>query len=127
MALCRNLRAGKLKGDVCPWLMTVTVNLAVTHARKARVRDAAAERAVHQGNVEAADSGEDASFLLAKALVKLPERQREAVSLVVLGGLSYKEAAGRLGSEESTVRKQVSDARVKLRFLVAEDRKGDSS
>ena len=53
--------------------------------------------------------------LAAAAIRRLPEKERAAVVLRDLEGLSTSEVAGILGSSENTVRSQVSRARLKLK------------
>lgn len=53
--------------------------------------------------------------LAAVALRRLPEKERAAVVLRDIEGLSTSEVAGILGSSETTVRSQVSRARLKLK------------
>ena len=56
--------------------------------------------------------------LLHEALQQLPEKQRAAVVLRDIEGLSTREVAGILGTQEVTVRSQISTARLRLRELV---------
>jgi len=55
---------------------------------------------------------------LKRALVKLPQAQREAVTLVGAGGLSYEEAAKVTDCAVGTVKSRVSRARVQLQALL---------
>jgi RNA polymerase sigma-70 factor (ECF subfamily) len=50
----------------------------------------------------------------------LTEKERAAVVLRDIEGLSTKDVAGILGSSETTVRSQISSARVKIRKFVDE-------
>ena len=59
---------------------------------------------------------------VARALDTLPEKERAALVLRDIEGLSTAEVAGLLGSSEATVRSQVSTARVKVKKAV--DRMG---
>ena len=54
------------------------------------------------------------------ALLNLGERERAALILRDLEGLSTAEVAATLGSTESTVRVQIARARLKLRELLKE-------
>jgi RNA polymerase sigma-70 factor (ECF subfamily) len=56
--------------------------------------------------------------LVADALKRLPEKERAAVVLRDIEGLSTREVANILGSSEVTVRSQVSSARVKIKKFV---------
>jgi RNA polymerase sigma-70 factor (ECF subfamily) len=54
-------------------------------------------------------------LLIAEALRALPEKERAAIVLRDLEGLSTREVAKVLGSTETTVRSQICRARLKLR------------
>ena len=56
--------------------------------------------------------------LLHIALASLPEKERAAVVLRDLDGLSTAEVAEALGSSQATVRSQISSARVKIRKAI---------
>ena len=53
-----------------------------------------------------------------EALRRLPEKERAAVVLRDIEGLSTREVAGILGSSEVTVRSQVSSARMKMKLFL---------
>jgi RNA polymerase sigma-70 factor (ECF subfamily) len=53
-----------------------------------------------------------------EALKRLPEKERAAVVLRDIEGLSTREVAGILGSSEVTVRSQVSSARMKMKLFL---------
>jgi RNA polymerase sigma-70 factor, ECF subfamily len=59
---------------------------------------------------------------LAAALERLPEKERMAIVLRDIEGLSTSEVAETLGSSETTVRSQISVARAKLRGWLKERR-----
>ena len=56
--------------------------------------------------------------IIETALRTLTEKERAAVVLRDIEGLSTKEVAGILGSSETTVRSQISLARVKIKRFV---------
>jgi RNA polymerase sigma-70 factor (ECF subfamily) len=56
----------------------------------------------------------------ARAMQKLPEDQREALLLVVLGGVSYKQAAAALNVQLGTLMSRLGRARAKLREMMAD-------
>jgi RNA polymerase sigma-70 factor (ECF subfamily) len=58
---------------------------------------------------------------IARAIAALPEGQREAIRRVVLGGMSYDEAASALAVPAGTLRSRIFRARTVLRKLIAED------
>jgi RNA polymerase sigma-70 factor (ECF subfamily) len=105
----------QIDGDPKPWLYRVTVNVCNDWYRK--------RTAVAEPNENAADPADNAlaaitlgerKRLLKEALETLGERERTAVVLRDIEGLSTREVARILGVEEVTVRSQISVARVKL-------------
>ena len=108
-------KSGQIQGDPKPWLYRVTVNVCNDWYRR---RTVAGEPDEH-----AADPADDAlttitlderKRLLREGLELLGERERTAIVLRDIDGLSTKEVARILGVEEVTVRSQISVARVKL-------------
>ncbi len=100
------------------WLYRVTVNV----CRDLRRRRPAAEVPGELGEVAgtAADAlsqleESERHRALALLLRRLPEKERAAVVLRDLEGLSTREVASILGSSEATVRSQVSQGRLRLR------------
>jgi RNA polymerase sigma-70 factor (ECF subfamily) len=65
---------------------------------------------------------EERKSMLYSALQELPEKERAAIVLRDIEGLSTAEVAEILGSSEATVRSQVSTARVKIRKAVERGR-----
>ena len=59
---------------------------------------------------------------LQQALAHLPEKERAALLLREMEGLSTREVAEILGSSETTVRSQISVARLRLRKLLGRER-----
>ena len=108
-----------------PWLFRVTVNVCRDMARKrgrwvvledAALEDAALEDVPAvpsdaQHGVERAQQLE----LVRRALGRLGEKERAALVLRDVEGLSTREVAAILGSSEATVRSQISTARLKVR------------
>jgi len=118
--------------DLRAWLFTVMHNVHVNLARK-RMRTAntvsleqAGEQAGERAGERAGDlpvtppSQEDALSVrdLAWALEQLPDDQRQAVLLVGLEGLSYKETAEVLAAPVGTVMSRLARGREKLRALL---------
>ncbi len=58
--------------------------------------------------------------VLASALEELSDAQQTAILLVLVQGMTYKEAATALGEPEGTVKWRVSEASKKLRALLSE-------
>jgi RNA polymerase sigma-70 factor (ECF subfamily) len=108
-----------------PWLYTVTVNVC---RDMGRVRQRSRLIPMDEWTVRAADPGETPEGLfsgrereghLRAGLRTLPEKERAALLLREMEGLSTDEVARILGSSPATVRSQISTARVKLRKFFA--------
>lgn len=98
-----------------PWAMTVLLNL----FRDQRRYEARRPLVPIDGVAEPSSPGGAAEDRLELAEVTaaidaLPQDQREALLLVVMGGLSYKEAAQALSIAEGTLMSRLSRARGKL-------------
>ena len=113
LRLLRNLR--RIEGDPKAWLYRVTVNICRDYYRgrkhTAELMPNLKDSALDPERTLALD---ERKRLLMQALQKLPERERAAVVLRDIEGLSTAETAAILGVEEVTVRSQISAARVKL-------------
>ena len=107
--------------DVGGWLYRVTVNVCADFGRRRRVRTVVPlDRDVvsGEGSPEQVVSRKAERERLDEALMQLGDRERAALVLRDLEGLSTAEVAEVLGSAEATVRVQISKARVKLRELL---------
>ena len=118
LRLYRNLRKLERAENVSGWLYRVTVN--VCHdLRRRRPAEAPVEEAldVAAGAADPQQAAAEAERrrALELSLRLLSEREREAVVLRDLEGLSTEETARAMGSTEATVRSQISQARVKMR------------
>jgi RNA polymerase sigma-70 factor, ECF subfamily len=120
LKLYRNL--AKLDTDgLTSWLYRVTVNACHDRRRRRRPEDPveyaeklpATAADPHQSLADA-----ERRSVLALSLRMLPEKERAALVLRDLEGLSTEETAQILGSSEATVRSQVSKARVKVKDFV---------
>jgi RNA polymerase sigma-70 factor (ECF subfamily) len=113
LKLYRNL--GKLESEdhVRAWLYRVTVNVCHDANRK-RKPTAPVEEADAVAAAEPPDA-DDRRRALELSLRRLSEKERAAVVLRDLEGLSTEEVARALGSTEATVRSQISQARGKMR------------
>jgi len=104
-----------------PWLMKMTVNVCHDLSRK---RHAQPQDAINPEVLRAADDPhhelhtEQQRTILYRALQQLPEKERAAVVLRDVEGLSTAEVAEILGSSEATVRSQISSARLKIKKAV---------
>jgi RNA polymerase sigma-70 factor (ECF subfamily) len=111
-----------------PWLMQMTVNVCRNIGRNRQRRwdtfpaTVEAEVAVAKdgGDPTAAFDEDQERQLLWRALDTLPEKERLAVILRDVDGLKTSEVAQILGSSETTVRSQVSRARVRMKEAIDE-------
>jgi RNA polymerase sigma-70 factor, ECF subfamily len=117
LRLFRNLDA--IEGDPKAWLYRVTVNVCNDqHRRRKPSYELDGNCADPAPSPERAITIEERKRLLMEGLAFLPERERAAVVLRDIEGLSTAEAAGILGVAEVTVRSHVSSARLKLAKFV---------
>ena len=104
------------------WMYRIAQNLWIDRRRAAKVRRAVAG----EGEVEqvAGPGGEAAAMAhlevgrLGRAMAELPDDQRAAVSLVLIEGLSYREASAVLGVPEGTLTSRLSRGRAALAAAV---------
>ena len=101
------------------WTFTILRNLFLSQMRRARFKgdwdDLAAERSLaapasQHGSVDLSD--------MQRALMELPETQREALILVGAGGFAYEEAAEICGVAVGTIKSRVARGRVALEELM---------
>jgi RNA polymerase sigma-70 factor, ECF subfamily len=107
--------------DLGPWLYRITVNLC--HDLRRRARPNLSLEAAPLLRDQAPDPEQSMLFaqrreLIAAALDGLTPRERDAIVLRDLEGLSTAEVARTLGSTEATVRSQISTGRVKIKTFV---------
>lgn len=113
-----------LTKPVEPWLVRITVNVCRDAVRQ-RQRRAATVSAIDvpPANPESADphaglARKQQHLLLRRALEMLPEKERLAILLRDVEGLSTGEVAEILESSETTVRSQVSRGRLRLKAVL---------
>ncbi len=110
------------KRDLLPWLYRMTVNVCHDLRRKLRLNVGLAFEEANPPSTQVDPVGEmtrtEQTRIIEAALKTLTEKERAAVVLRDIEGLSTKDAAGILGSSETTVRSQISSARVKIRKFV---------
>ena len=110
--------------ELAPWLYRMTVN--VCHNIRRRRREIplpeSAELPADTPDPHAEVDLAARRRLLHEALQRLPEKQRAAIVLRDIEGLSTREVAEILGSSETTVRSQVSTGRLKLKEFVGRRR-----
>jgi RNA polymerase sigma-70 factor (ECF subfamily) len=100
------------------WLYRVTVNLCFDRARSRRPSQELPDVPSLARSAEAAVLIEEKKQRLMAALAMLPTKERAAVVLREIEGLSTAEVAEALGSSEVTVRSQISKALVRLRGIL---------
>jgi len=110
------------KRALLPWLYRMTVNVCHDLRRKRRRDDALAAGEIDLPHFAYDPTGEIARGeqrrIIQAAFRTLTEKERAAVVLRDIEGLGTKDVAGILGSSETTVRSQISMARVKIRKFV---------
>ena len=122
MKLHRSLATFDAVRDFRPWLNRVTAN-ACTDALRRRKAPLTLEHAVGvaQGHdPERATGLEERRELLLRGLDQLSPKQRAAIVLRDIEGLSTATVAEALGSTEATVRSHIAAGRTKLKHLLTE-------
>jgi RNA polymerase sigma-70 factor, ECF subfamily len=118
LKLYRNLGKVESGANVSGWLYRVTVN-ACHDLRRKRPATAAVEEAAEPVSPDADPERRTTEMerrrVLEMSLRMLSEKERAALVLRDLEGLSTDEVARVLGSSESTVRSQIAKARVKVK------------
>jgi len=121
LKLYRNLEKVQSSEALTSWLYRVTVNASLDLCRRRRpetpVEDAGPLASTEAGPHEALSEAERRRALQL-SLRMLSEKERAALVLRDLEGLSTEEVARALGSSEATVRSQISKARVKVKAFV---------
>jgi RNA polymerase sigma-70 factor (ECF subfamily) len=105
-------------GAAGAWLYRVTVNLCFDRTRSRRPSQELQDLPNLERSAEAAVLMEEKKQRLMAALAMLPVKERAAVVLREIEGLSTAEVAAALGSSEVTVRSQISKALVRLRGIL---------
>jgi RNA polymerase sigma-70 factor (ECF subfamily) len=100
--------------DPKAWLYRVTVNVCNDQHRRRKVVIQMMELRDPVPDPERLLSLEERKRLLMEGIATLPERERTAIVLRDIEGLSTAEVAAILGVEEVTVRSQASSGRLKL-------------
>lgn len=114
LRLLKNL--DKIEGDPQFWLYRVTVNVCNDHYRRKPALVSTLEFD-HTDPAPRADrilEQDERKRLLMAGIARLPEREREAIVLRDIEGLTTREAAQILGVEEVTVRAHICAGRAKL-------------
>ena len=111
--------------DFAAWLYRIIINVCRDQIRKRGVNQHASfETELEAGRLESLASGDDVEAnaikaqqraMIAEALETLSTKERAALVLRDLEGLSTEEVARVLGSSQTTVRTQISSARAKIK------------
>ena len=109
------------EGALGGWLYRVTVNLCLDHGRSSRPGHELPELHSQTASPDAAAFREQQKERLMAALALLPPKERAAVVLREIEGLSTAEVAGILGSAEGTVHSQISKAVTRLREILSQE------
>lgn len=121
LKLYRNLRKVEADAALPAWLYRVTVN-ACHDLRRGKAAAAPVEIAEQlpsgANDPQAAVTEAERRRVLELSLRMLPEKERTALVLRDLEGLTTEETARVLGSSEATVRSQISKARAKVHDFV---------
>lgn len=123
--LGKAIRSFRGQGAFTTWLYPLVLNAARDHVRKTaretRKVDAFGVHAVTLG--EAEEEPDDRADTLWAAVRQLPDKQREAITLVYGEGLGHAEASEIMGCAEATVSWHVHEAKKRLKTLMkqAED------
>lgn len=107
------------------WTFIILRNLFLSQMRRARFRGEWDE--LTASRILAAPASQDRHIELAdmqRALLHLPQSQREALILVGAGGFSYEEAADICDCAVGTIKSRVARGRVALETLLSEGRLG---
>ena len=121
LKLYRNLAKVESTGNISGWLYRVTVN-ACHDLRRRRPTlvpmEDAGDLASQEADPAQQSAEQERSRVLRLSLRMLSEKERAALVLRDLEGLTTEEVARALGSSEATVRSQISKARVKVKGFV---------
>ena len=115
--------AGQLRtgAPVAGWMFGILRNAWIDEQRARGRRTALLAPAESGENVPDPSGGEQSdSFAVQDAVARLPEEQRLAVALVLVEGLSYKEAAHIMGVPIGTLTSRLARAREALQVMLGD-------
>lgn len=120
----RHLRTFRQGEDFGAWLNRIVVNLCISHGRRQQRAEPPASVAADEtdANPTAAERAESiaVSCQVQEAIRHLPKRQRAAIVLFELEGLSVAETASVMGCSAGTVKRHLHRARKTLRKQLLE-------
>lgn len=114
----RALPAWRPEAALSTWLYGIALNVSREFRRKSGREIPEGEAAPDPAAPAGLSAGERLGVL--EAVARLPDRQREVVTLRFFEGLSTAEAAGTLGTPEGTVKSNLSKAMDNLRRILGE-------
>lgn len=120
--LARGLDSFKHDSIFTTWLYRIVVNAAKDWFKKQNRHKGSAEALETLSVQSTAESQLHAKDVLAE-VHKLPEGERDALLLVVMEGLTHKEAADILECKESTISWRIHEARKKLETRFGKEQK----
>jgi RNA polymerase sigma factor (sigma-70 family) len=103
-----------------PWLFRILRNLHLSGRRRALVREASRSALELEEAREPAQVGHVELQRVLAVLDRLPEAQREAISLIAIEEMSYAEAAAVLGIPVGTLMSRLARGREALRRMLDE-------
>jgi RNA polymerase sigma factor (sigma-70 family) len=112
IAAAATLRSG---APVRPWLFRILHNAHVSRLRHQQVRDANQHHLVVEDHYDPPQASHLEFQSVLTSLAKLPEAQRQAITLIALEALSYEEAAQVLGIPIGTLMSRLARGREALR------------
>jgi RNA polymerase sigma-70 factor, ECF subfamily len=112
-----------LSTNIKAWTFTILRNIRINAYRRRRFEELdEATMATMAADASQEDSLELKEVL--RALKTLPRAQREVITLVRAGGLSYEEAAAVMGCKLGTIKSRVNRADAALRAVLGEEFRG---
>lgn len=123
----QNLAGFQGESSFSTWIYRLTANLCIDWLRKKKRWGAmtsledGAEPADWEGDPQIQLERSERSRALERGLARLPERQREILSLRELSGLSYQEIGEKLDLDLGTVKSRIARSRLALRKILLED------
>ena len=108
-------RLGEVPADSLPWLLAVARNVIATQQRGSRRRGALRQRLERADGSASPSAAEESAGRVAAALGRLPETDREAITLIAWEGLRPGEAATVLGQSPAAFRVRLHRAKRRLR------------
>ena len=115
------------EGCALPWLLGITHNVLRESARRDRIETRARERLglpldlAHEEGYGAVEERLSPRLALAAALDELPDHERDALELRVIGELPYRDVARRLSIRPDAARLRVSRALRRLAHLTPKE------